>query len=402
MKGFVKVLVLSLAAAVIASCAQKRPVLEKGSWEPRVYEALCELIESYGSGSGSYDLECRPYAVFDFDNTTIINDIAYSLLCWQIENLEFRIKPEDMFAVLTTGIPDLDADYGGGNTPRSLASEISADYSELLQYEDRQKMRQSDAYLDFRAKLWYFSTHTDISAPDTPFECEWITTLLSGMNDEEITTLTRQAADEMMQADGMWAEEWTSPDGKASWTVKKGLGITPEMKNLYSALQQAGFDVYICSASLESIVEAIACEPRYGFGLDPEAVWGFRMTKDSEGGLITAPEQGYVQPYREGKVSCIRERIAPAHRGHGPALVAGDSNGDLSMLTSFPDLKVGLIIDCLRTGGIAELAEEARRDSSDINLKQRPRPLYVVQGRRPSSLSFIPCSKSEPAALRED
>ncbi|MBO4671366.1 MAG: haloacid dehalogenase-like hydrolase [Bacteroidales bacterium] len=383
-----------------ASCSQSAPLLEQGNWNPRVHEALCVLLNDYGSSSDAYNPDCKPYAVFDFDNTTAINDIANTLLCWQIDNLVFKIRPEDWFATLTAGLPDLDADYGSGNTPRSLAADIAADYAALHGYGDLSDMHASEAWLDFRAKLWYFYVNSDISAPDSPLQCEWITRLQAGMTAAEITDFTRRAADEAMQEKVMWEEEWRSPDGKVFVNVVKGLAISPEIKNLYAALRRCGFDVYICSASLETVVEALACEPRYGLDMDPEHVWGFHMSSDSEGRLVPVAEEGYVQPYRGGKVECIRRFIAQVHGGNGPALVAGDSNGDFKMLTSFPDLKLGLIVDCLNDGDIGALTAEARRDSSEVCLKDRTTPLYVVQGRKPSALSFIPADASEEVPLR--
>ena len=71
------------------------------------------------------------------------------------------------------------------------------------------------------------------------------------------------------------------------------------------------------------------------------------------------------------------------------------------MLTSFPDLKVGLIVNCLRSGSIGELAEAAIADTSAVNLKGRKTPLYVVQGRNPDSLSFIPSPESLPVTVIE-
>ena len=52
------------------------------------------------------------YVVFDFDNTSVIFDIQEALLIYQIENLQFKIDPADMEAVLETGIPDLNKSMG--------------------------------------------------------------------------------------------------------------------------------------------------------------------------------------------------------------------------------------------------------------------------------------------------
>ena len=66
------------------------------------------------------------------------------------------------------------------------------------------------------------------------------------------------------------------------------------------------------------------------------------------------------EPYMEGKVQCIEQFMAPSHCSDGPVLVAGDSNGDVAMLTAFRGTRCSLVMDCGRDGKIAELAARAR------------------------------------------
>ena len=59
-----------------------------------------------------------------------IFDIQEALLIYQIENLQFKIDPADMEAVLETGIPDLNKSMGtsldGKNiTPATLVADIT-------------------------------------------------------------------------------------------------------------------------------------------------------------------------------------------------------------------------------------------------------------------------------------
>ena len=388
--------VLCLLVLLAAACSRK-PVLEPYNWNPRVYYALTELLTDYGNKSKTYDPDCKPYAVFDFDNTTIIDDIAQTLLVYQIENLAFEFTPAESYDVLTRGVADLDKDFGDGWTPRILAEDLSDDYAVLDSLrDDPDALYGSDEYRDFRAKLWFLSSNIDQTDPDSPFGCIWITTLLDGMTDGQVRSLTRESVAYWMDQESMWNETWTTPEGDISVNVPKGIGLTPEMRNLYHALETNGFDVYVCSASLESVVEAMACDPVYGLGLEEEHVYGIRLTPTADGRLRAVGDESYAQTYREGKVACIREFIAPSHGGNGPALVAGDSNGDFAMLTSFPDLKVGLIVNCLRSGAIAGMTAASIGSVPDLGLKERQTPLYVVQGRDPELLQFIPSWDSIP------
>ena len=55
------------------SCGETE-VLPKEGWTDEAHAALEELITECGRNGN--DRDCRPYAVFDFDNTTIVNDIS--------------------------------------------------------------------------------------------------------------------------------------------------------------------------------------------------------------------------------------------------------------------------------------------------------------------------------------
>ena len=60
----------------------------------------------------------------------------------------------------------------------------------------------------------------------------------------------------------------------------------------------------------------------------------------------------------------IKTFIAPEHGGEGPVLVAGDSDGDVAMLTAWPETFCSLIMDCGRKGEIAVLADKARSENN--------------------------------------
>ena len=122
-----------------------------------------------------------------------------------------------------------------------------------------------------------------------------------------------------------------------------GIYFSPEMKDLFNCLKDDKIDVYVCSASLELIVEVLACDPQIGAGLPPEQVFGLRFIPSEH--LIARYDESYVQPIGPGKVTCIETLIAPSHGGRGPVLVGGDSNGDVPMLTAFEGMQRGLIID---------------------------------------------------------
>lgn len=363
--------------------AAEREPLPRGNWNETAYSKITNLLASEGIHGAGFAPDRKPYAVFDFDNTSIFNDIEFSLLAFQIRTLRFRISPDRFFAAVTTDVPDLDAGIWDGRTVRMLAQDVSDDYQALYaQYISRHlgdstvsevpaSIAESGRYLDFRAKL--FALVLGVGAHfDYGVGCIHILRLLEGMTYAEIASLANESYRFFSGMGGVDTVRWESPAtgvcGKVVSEHPEGICVTGDMLNLFQHLRMNGIDVYICSASLETVVESVACDPELGFGFDKDHVFGLRF-KGGDTGLVTVEfDPGYIQTYQQGKADAINAYIAPKHGGKGPVLVAGDSNGDYEMLTAFKDLKLGLIIDAGNGGAIRKLAE-----SGD--------PKYIVQHR---------------------
>ena len=328
----------------------------RGKWDPQVQTVLNGLLSNCGEGS---------YAVFDFDQTSIVHDISQALWVYQIEHLCFADAPIHDFL---DGIPE----------PESLMPETETTYAEMGRVlseeyktmtarveagESIESIWQSDVYLDFRARMCSL-----LEAMDEQWGSWvaflWQPGLLAGYTEAEARALIHDAILEQLGRDKLAVEQWLSPDGRWGGDVMRGIWVSPEMKELYKCLQAANIDAYVCSASLELIVEALACDPVLGFGLPAERVYGLRFV---EGEKLTAQfDSQYKQPIKEGKVDCIKAYMAPAYGNTNPVLVAGDSNGDVPMLTAFSDMKHGLIIDVGRseTSAIGQLATQAKKDGN--------------------------------------
>lgn len=328
----------------------------RGKWDPQVQTALNGLLSNCGEGS---------YAVFDFDQTSIVHDISQALWVYQIEHLCFADAPIHDFL---DGIPE----------PESLMPETETTYAEMGRVlseeyktmtarveagESIESIWQSDVYLDFRARMCSL-----LEAMDEQWGSWvaflWQPGLLAGYTEAEARALIHDAILEQLGRDKLAVEQWLSPDGRWGGDVMRGIWVSPEMKELYRCLQAANIDAYVCSASLELIVEALACDPVLGFGMPAERVYGLRFV---EGEKLTAQfDSQYKQPIKEGKVDCIKAYMAPAYDNTNPVLVAGDSNGDVPMLTAFSDMKHGLIIDVGRseTSAIGQLATQAKKDGN--------------------------------------
>lgn len=356
-----------LVALMAVSCG--RTGLKKGDWKRRNYKALNTLIKDHGTGSKAYDPKERPYAVFDFDNTTVVGDISMSIFAYQIENLRYELDPESIYDIFTVGVPNIDCALEGleAVSVRMLATDLQNDYNWLWRNYIRngsmslEEVHESEEFLDFRAKMWALSASVD-NTFGYEAGCLWILKSFGGMSVAQFQELAREAAAAEMKRKKHTVETWTSPDlgeaGTVSVEVPRGLGIRKEMVNLYRSLQKNGFDVYICSASAEALVEAVACNAAMDLDLDPTQVYGLRTGGGDRMSTSPSYAAAYPHTFYEGKSELIRNLLMPDHGGKAPMLVAGDSNGDYNMLTDFDGMKIGLIIDQPRTGGIQDLKKD--------------------------------------------
>lgn len=362
MKRFVYYLFVALAVA----CQPARQ-LEPGTWDPAVRESLNELMASAKGG----------YAVFDFDKTTIVNDISQAVWVYQIEHLSYADAPAHLFL---DGVPDPDRLLPGTEISFAQTGKVlQMEYKMMRAWKNLDKswsqIRDTELYLDFRARMYSLLVGLDeVFGPSVSYL--WMPGLLAGFTEEQARALVHDAILEHLGEEKLGVQQWISPDGLWGGPVERGIYLSPEMKDLYRCLADNKVDAYICSASLELIVEELACDPQLGLGLSPERVFGLRFAPAQT--LVAAYDSTYVQPIGPGKVTCIETLIAPSYKGVGPVLAAGDSNGDVPMLTAFPDTCHGLIIDVGRKADtpIGALAEEAR--STDNQGKYLLQPNFAT------------------------
>lgn len=329
-----KKLAVCTALVLLASCTAS---LKPGVWEKDTYKAMNSLLDSRAR-SGSY-------AVFDCDNTTVIHDVTNTLMLYMIENLRFASAPEHLFL---DGLKDVDFPLEGlGMSAKEMGRVLSEEYFSL------KKELNDSLFSDFKARFLAF-----ISAVGDNYDygtlCLWEPSLAIGFSQEELEALGRESLSYWLSTGKAWDEEWVSPDGRFYGTAHKGLVMTEEMKDLYTCLTSSGITPYVCSASPEWLVELFCSGMVPGFELPEDQVFGLRFVENEDG--TWSYDADYPQPYMEGKVACIDKYMAVRHQGLQPVLVAGDSNGDVAMLTSYPDMQVGLVIDWDREGAIDELA----------------------------------------------
>lgn len=378
-----------------------------GNWAPATRARIQAVIDE-NANKGRY-------VVFDFDNTSVIFDIQEALLVYQIENLIFKIEPEEMKGVLETGIPDLNKSMGtsldGKNiTPATLVADISSDYTWLYKnYEglggdkSLEYIHASNQYQDFAAKVRFMYNNLG-DYFDHAVSYPWVTYLFTGMTPAEVQELA--SASHQYWADyGRYAEvTWTSPiempgkSGVVSASFTTGLTFTDELKDLYATLMANGIDVYIVSAS--PIDTVLAANKVMGYNVPEDQVFAMRNKLDENGRYINeynydwGGEGKYAQTQGEGKSTIITNFIAPKYNNVGPLMVFGDSAGDWNMMTDWMDegdTELGVIFNRYRkpsSDPIWEGSNEAAQTIGD------PDARFVLQGRDENSGQLRPSEKS--------
>jgi phosphoserine phosphatase len=373
-----------------------------GNWATETRAAIQNVINA--------NKNQNKYVVFDFDNTSVINDVEEALLVYQIETLDFAIQPDGLYDVLKTQIPDMNAAVGKNNAGQDvsceqLAQDIVADYTVLYNSyaglggtQSLDAVHQTAEYQDFAAKLRYMYSAVGDTF-DASVSYPWVTYLFSGMTPTQVRTLASASHHYWSEYGEFTEETWTSPAtgqaGEISTTYLTGITFTDELTDLYQTLMANGIDVYICSASFIDVILAAACDPAFGYNLPEDHVYAMQLKMENG---VYIPEYNYdyggtglyAQTQAAGKSTVIRNFLLPKYNGAGPIMVFGDSAGDYNMMTDFPETQLGVIFNRYRkpSDPIYDLSVEAANTIGSAN------PHYVLQGRDNNTGELIPTQYS--------
>ncbi|MEN9359074.1 MAG: hypothetical protein RL095_609 [Verrucomicrobiota bacterium] len=322
----------------------------------------------------------RDYAVFDWDNTCIVNDCQENLFFLMLDTLAFKIPSQAFGAILRRELPALPLtsccrnQAGQTVSLEALCHDLESDYAFLRSPECPAEFQKTPHFLDFRAKLLYLYEAITLSYGNA-IAYKWNIYFFSGFTAAEVNALACRSH-ALFLRQPLSTRRFISPEelpgqaGVVSVTHKQGLRISEEILRLMEILRQHQVDVFVNTASLEEVVAAFACDPRFGFAIPRDRVFGLRL-QELDGCFAPAYPRDWPLNWGPGKTEMIRRHIAPA-RGCGPIFVAGDSDGDYDMLRDFPDTRLGLIIRRGK-GRIQELGGER----------------YWIQNRDPVSGAWI-------------
>lgn len=381
--------------------------LQSQNWESSVKTTINEFLDLYGNRSANYTANNRPYAVFDFDNTTSIMDMEEQLGIWQLEHLAFAITPDQLGKILETGIPadKLNLTYGANDGEGRAVRLSDAIYDSTQAYASLYKKglvspngrnlsvttKNDPDYQEFTTKMrWLYDAIGETM--DNAVSYPWITYWFTGMTPNQVYRLAYDC--DSYYGNPAKGQTWTkehfqSPAdrsgraGNVNVSFNQGITVTPEIKELYGALDKNGIDIWIDSASFIDVIRAA----KDYFAL-PGVKGIVAMTnKLNKNGTYTNSYDYdfHAQTQGVGKAQTIDTVIRPKYQGQGPIFCAMDSQGDFNFCTEYKDTKAVLIMNRKRKDDAALCAAIAVwQKSQAITLQQANNAgdtKFLLQGR---------------------
>ena len=278
--------------------------LSQAGWRPEVRDALCTLAQR-GSNDGAP-------VVFDFDNTCIAGDVGELFGHFLVETMRYRYDLDSFWELIHPA--------DGRQRLRELTQRALA-VDEVL----RSSSEAYERYLSEMAALYGRRLHRAGKR-----DCyAWAVRLHLGLTPAQMDSWSMEAI----------VKELTQPrrcdvyctDAGEEVEVQRGIRPLREIRELMLALEQAGFEVWIVSATNVWSVRQFAPY----FGVPPRRVLGNRV--EVRGDQLTDQT---IEPalFREGKAEVIDDVI-----GRTPVLAVGDAITDYEMLCMASDL--ALVID---------------------------------------------------------
>lgn len=412
-----RLLLLSTLSSALAAagCASLQPAAGPlpGRWDDFNRRQVEALIDGLGRGSAGYSAGNPPYAVFDWDNTSIFLDIEEAVLIHQLEHLAFGATPQQLDTALRRNIPRTpflpahNNAAGGRVDIDSIAPDIVASYTWL--YENYaglkggrplDEIRRSPHYGAFVTKVRYlYEAIGDTFDHDTAYP--WVTYLFAGLTESQVRSMTVQTV-RWQLGQPVAKVTWRSPAelpgraGVVSVSWKNGLRLQPEMQALYARFRDAGWDVWVCSASFVDVIREISSNPEFGYANPPERVLAMELERDAQGRIQPEFRRGYDQTQGPGKTKNIR-RFLVARYGYGPAFVAGDSEGDQNMMADFADTRKVLIVNRLRDPktDIGKFSAQAVQQYGLAGTR------YLLQGRDDNTGEWVPSQLHIPLGSKQ-
>ena len=405
--------ILLVALLAAASCTQ---YVSHPDWNPDAKKALNSFIRSERVQKE------KPYVVFDFDNTCSIFDVSVQLMAYQLETMCFGLNPEEFSKMANTGMETYPESLQ--ESLRSIISDYADLYSRFgpftpqgVDYETQARMGTDPVWKDFASDmgLMYQKLQEYMTADDAYL---WTMGWFSGMTGEEVYQMARRSHEKYSVVETGY-RSLEGSHGTYSWV--DGIAVTDNIRELWKALYDNGFDIWVCSAS--EVGPVMAAVDVFGLHDYCKGVLAMTMARDSSDrylpeydyttgcGFLATTDGGWVKdsiptrtrPMGPGKVEAIRNCLVPRYGQKGPRAGFMDSTGDFNFCTEFSSMRLVVCFNRATrkvTDGGGLIAEVAmyEKEALGYNLKKATKAgdiLYILQGRDENGMrSLRPSEKT--------
>lgn len=276
----------------------------------------------------------RPYAVFDWDNTVIKNDISDQTIFWMLRHDKIlqppardwkrtsRYMTDEGAAALRKACGSLAAPGKPLPTSRSVAC---AD--EILSVRKESETTSGDPVFDG------FINHRRMEP-----SYAWVGQIMQGYTPAQVRTIAAQARRAALKAP-IGTTQQVGSSRETAW-----IRYYPQMKDLISTLKKAGIEPYVVSASPKEFADvwggAVGIDRKHTLGISQLTKNG-KLTGDLKGCGGAADGENSIMTYIDGKRCFINQEILgikgkralePAPRMMRPVVAGGDATTDVSML----------------------------------------------------------------------
>jgi len=376
---------------------------DQRNWEPFVYQRLNEVIDQYKKPEAT-ELSERNYVVFDFDNTSALNDIEDNTMIYMLDHLSYQLSPEDFHSVLTSGPYNFDEPLLIDHpeiTLANLAEDIIQQYTYLyevyIRVDEKERpaiedIHQTDQFKTFSAKLRLFYNLANNELTKIAGEA-WPTYWFAEYTKDEFIQLVKKVLDSALETPFgnrilKSSEKFPGKTGVNESNFETGLAFPDEIFDLYKAFQDNGIVVYVVSASPIDVVQTAVTH--YGFQVPINQVFGMKYSFDQDGKITNKIKPSTHITKKDGKTELIEKMIKPNHQGKDPVALFGDSTGDYHMMTELKESKLNVLFNRYMDNETQKIVKKADNTYGISSAS------FVVQGRDENKGILVPSPKTIP------
>lgn len=336
------------AAAPAASAQQGAcPQLKlSSSWYGNNAAEIQLVIDRAGTCRGNPAVT-KPFAVFDWDNTMIKNDISDQTIFWLLRNSKIKQPPARDWSTTSRFMSK-----AGARTLREACGPLARPGRPLPTGRNTKASRRcADEILSFRKE----EETTDGKAAFNQANARrmqpmyaWVGQIMQGYRPSEVRAFAAAARRAALRAPIGATWRVGSSEKETAW-----IRYYPQMRDLVATLKAAGIEPWVVSASPKAFADVwggeVGIDRKHTLGVD-SVVKNGRLTSHLKGCAWIPDGRDTVMTYIDGKRCFINQEIlgigrnalkqTPAERRQ--VLAAGDADTDITMVRDATGVHIAL------------------------------------------------------------